>query len=186
LPASDGAPPKEADAEVEILPKPKDGAEAKDGPGPKAVASTFLELMAMQTGAAALASNFTKLPESIQKQTLDNESERNRLAYEFEGKRLAAEAADRESERKDELARLDRAIAHEAEQRRRVFWFTAAVVAAGAIGSGLLGWAGQRTLAQHLINSMASGGLGYLAGKGLKSTGQRQLPPGRPHDKDDE
>lgn len=186
LPASVGDPPKRADGEVEVLPKSKDGA------GPKAAASSFVEMMSMQTGAAALASNFVKLPESIQKQTLENEAERVRLAYEFEAKNLSAMAADRESERKDRLVRFEKVIGREANKDRREYWFGVMVVVISAIGVGLLGWAGQWTIAAHVINTVVAGGLSWLGGKSVglaKAAKQRQLAPGdkdKDKDKDDD
>ena len=181
-PSSDGRPPKKSDAGLEVLPKSKD----KEGPRPKDAAGHFMELMAVESGNAALASSFERLPESTQKQVLDNQAQRDRLAYDFEGKRLAAEAADRESERKDQLIRFQKTTDHEAAHKRRVFWAVVAGGVVGAIGAGLLGWVGQWEAARHLINSLVAGGLGFLAGRGATKVGkQRQLPPGG-KDKDDD
>lgn len=186
LPASAGGPRTKDDAEVAILPKATDGAET--GLKPASAAGAFVGMMEMQTGAAALAASFERLPEPIQKQALENEAKRDQQAYELESKQLQAMAADRESARQDHRLRFEKILAHKADHRRRVFWLVAAGAVVSAIGTGLLGWAGQWKIAEHLINTLAAGGLGYLAGRGESKTGkQRQLASGdQEKDKDDE
>lgn len=130
-----------------------------------------------------------RLPESIQKQTLDNDAERVRLAYDFEAKNLAAMAADRESARKNRLVRFEKILGRDADKERREHSFGVMILLISVIGAGLLGWAGQWTIASHVINTLVAGGLAWEGGKSVgmaKATRQRQLASSGDKDKDDE
>jgi hypothetical protein len=158
--------------------------------------------MSVQSGPSVAIAAFGGLPEQSQKQHLENDAQRDRMAYELESKQIETEAKEREAarthqaqereaQRAHELAKWQRVTSNYETGESRAFWFTVGCLAAGVAGVVALFASGHDALAGHLANTIIAGGLGYQGGKsaGLIKANKNasMLPRGQDHkdDKDD-
>lgn len=136
--------------------------------------------VSMQSGPSVSIAAFGRLPEGIQKQTLENDAQRDRMAFEIEAKNLELMAKDRSEERSVRQHRFDKELTRDDGHDKRTFWFVVFVV--GMLGAGMVALclAKQWLIASHLATAVAALGAGYQGGKSsgfIKA--QKQLAAGK-------
>lgn len=122
--------------------------------------------LSMQSGPAVAISAFGKLPEQVQRQQLENDAQRDRMNFELETKQLEAMERDREAQRRDRLARLDRILKHEEAFEKRAFFLVVGIVILIATAIIVLCSMRQWMIVSHLATGVLALAAGYQGGRG--------------------
>jgi len=134
---------------------------------PRQAAKEVFEAMgvSVRSGHAAAIGAFATLPEPIQRQQLQNDAQRDRMAFDLEQKQIDTDAKEREAQRAHDHAKWERSLVHHETNERRVFWFVVGALGVAVAGTVALFLAHQNEIAAHLVNTLIAGGIAYQGGK---------------------
>lgn len=143
----------------------------------------FFETMgvSVQSGPQLTVAAFGSWPEPTQKQFLENNAqrdrqnfERDRMSFDLEQKQIDADARENDAQRAHELAKIDRALAHQEKNNRRMHWSVLGAAAVAAAGAAALFAYGHVTIATSIVTGLITAGLAYQSGKGAGNKEARQ------------
>jgi Flp pilus assembly protein TadB len=118
--------------------------------------------MRVQSGPQVAIEAFGRLPESIQKQQLENDRDRDRMTFEIEIKRIDADSRTLTDERAHELAKNKNEMDADERHESRRFWFAVGIMVVVASAVIVLLAKDQYAFAVPLITAV----LGIVTGYG--------------------